>query len=608
MMASALLLALSGLAGAQPASNAGPGLPQVVSPEVAADRRVTFRLYAPNARTVTLHGDFFREGVPGSALTKDATGVWSVTLPAQPASIQGYYFRVDGLRIPDPSNLLISSSAEFLKSYVEVPGSGPQFWSLRDVPHGRLQEVWYRNPSLGQRRVFVYTPPGFDPAAARSYPTAYLLHSTTDNETFWARVGRAPFIVDNLIADGKAKPMLLVMPFGHTSVPRGPEEGALGKDLYDVAVIGKDLVEQVVPLVEREFHASPQGKDRAIFGFAMGGYQAVTIGLNYPGTFGYVAGASANFRPAMDLGTNFHGLSAGLETAKREIRYVTLMTGTEEAAAIPQSQRVAEYLASLGLRNEWATPEGGTHTWHTWRGYFRDLVEDKLFKEEPYTTPPVGASRFERAVLAYEAADRAAFPARGALLLAGDSQFYRWKTFQEDLEGYRVVNRGVDSFQLPDLIRYADRLVLPYAPRMIVLHLGGNDVHNGRTPEQILADFKIFVAKVRARLPQVRIAFSSITPGPGRLGRGREAEGDQPGSQGLRRHPAGARLHRPLGRDAHAGGQAARGPVGGGPHPPEPRGVSGASEDHAPPARQAGSEGTLTVGLGEVDFWGDDPR
>jgi enterochelin esterase-like enzyme/lysophospholipase L1-like esterase len=516
IIATVLLLAFAPGARAQPASNAGPGVPQVVSPEVAPDRRVTFRLFAPNAATVTLHGDFFREGASGPALTKDESGVWSITLPPQPAGIQGYYFRVDGLRIPDPSNLLISSSAEFLKSYVEVPGRGPQFWSLRDVPHGRLVEVWYTNPALGQRRVFVYTPPGFDPAAARTYPTVYLLHSTTDNETFWSRVGRAPFIVDNLIADGKARPMLLVMPFGHTSVPRGPEEGAGGKDLYDVAVIGKDLMEQVMPILEREFHASPRALDRAIFGFAMGGYQAVTIGLNHPGRFGYVAGASANFRPAMDLDTNFQGLAAGKDAAMREIRYITLMTGTEEAAAIPQSQRVVQYLTSLGLRTEWTTPEGGTHTWHTWRGYFRDLLEYKFFTEHPYAAAPVGASRFERAVRAYEAADEASFPPRGAILLAGDSQFYRWKTFQEDLKGYTVVNRGIDSFQLEHLIRYADRLVLPYAPRMIVLHVGGNDVHNGKTPEQVLSDFKTFVGKVRARLPHVKIAFSSITPGPGR--------------------------------------------------------------------------------------------
>ncbi|HVZ64619.1 MAG TPA: GDSL-type esterase/lipase family protein [Lacunisphaera sp.] len=124
--------------------------------------------------------------------------------------------------------------------------------------------------------------------------------------------------------------------------------------------------------------------------------------------------------------------------------------------------------------------------------------------------------RFEDKVLAYEATDRASPPPHGAILLAGDSQFYRWKTVHEDLPGYTIVNRGIDSFQTSDLVYYAERLVLPYQPRMIVLHVGGNDLHNGKTAGQILADFKAFVAKVRRNLPEVPIAFSSITPGPGR--------------------------------------------------------------------------------------------
>jgi lysophospholipase L1-like esterase len=126
------------------------------------------------------------------------------------------------------------------------------------------------------------------------------------------------------------------------------------------------------------------------------------------------------------------------------------------------------------------------------------------------------ASRFEKNVLAYEAADRLDPPPKGAILLAGDSQFFRWSTLHDDLPGYTVVNRGIDSFQTSDLVQYADRLVLPHEPRLIVLHVGGNDVNNGKSPEQILADFKAFVARVRARMPDVPIAFSSITPGPGR--------------------------------------------------------------------------------------------
>ena len=129
---------------------------------------------------------------------------------------------------------------------------------------------------------------------------------------------------------------------------------------------------------------------------------------------------------------------------------------------------------------------------------------------------PALQERFEKQVREYEAGDRKHPPPKGAILFAGDSQFFRWKTIHEDLAGYTLINRGIDSFQLPDLIHYVDRLVFPYQPRLIVLHVGGNDVHNGRTPEQLLADLKTFVAAVRARLPEVPIIFSSITPGPGR--------------------------------------------------------------------------------------------
>lgn len=129
---------------------------------------------------------------------------------------------------------------------------------------------------------------------------------------------------------------------------------------------------------------------------------------------------------------------------------------------------------------------------------------------------PELAARFEKKVLEYEAEDRAAAPPKGAILFAGDSQFYRWKTIHEDLPDYTLINRGVDSFQFRDLIRYADRLVIPHAPRLIVLHVGGNDVHSGRTPAQVLEDFKAFAGLVHAKLPKVPIIFSSITPGPGR--------------------------------------------------------------------------------------------
>jgi lysophospholipase L1-like esterase len=126
------------------------------------------------------------------------------------------------------------------------------------------------------------------------------------------------------------------------------------------------------------------------------------------------------------------------------------------------------------------------------------------------------ARRFEQKVLEYEATDRATPAPRGAILFAGDSQFYRWKTIHEDLAGYTLINRGIDSFQFRDLLNHVDRIITPYAPRLIVLHVGGNDIHDGRTPAQVVADFASLVARIRTKLPDVPIVFSSITPGPGR--------------------------------------------------------------------------------------------
>jgi lysophospholipase L1-like esterase len=152
------------------------------------------------------------------------------------------------------------------------------------------------------------------------------------------------------------------------------------------------------------------------------------------------------------------------------------------------------------------------------------LILDNAAQAQPTGNSPaapqagglIAKHRFEKDVLAYEAADKTKVPPQNAILLAGDSQFYRWKTLPEDLPHYTIINRGIDSFETSDLVLFTDRLVLPYKPRLIILHIGGNDVHNGRSASQVLADFKAFVAKVRAVQPDVPIAFSSLTPGPGR--------------------------------------------------------------------------------------------
>jgi enterochelin esterase family protein len=393
LAAAALAFAPGRTVHAQAAANA-TGARQVVSPEVGTDGKITYRLYAPNVKQVTLTGDFL---AGNTRLTKDeASGIWSFTTPAaMPPGIYGYYFNLDGIRFVDPSNLSSFGGAHYLKSYVEVPGNGSEYWALREVPHGQLHELWYKNPTLGSRHVVVYTPPGYDPAAAKTYPAVYLYSGSGDNETYWSKIGRAHFVMDNLIAEGKAKPAILVMPYGSTVVPSPPDgqEDSGGAGVYGVIAIGNDLVGSVIPTVEKNFKVGREPKDRAIFGFSMGGYLAPTIGLNHPEVFGWVAGSSADYRNPGGAPANFPGLVAQLELGKKNFRWIGLMVGTDatDAGHTAASKSAADYLASLGLKVEWSQPPGGSHTWTSWRGYFRDLMTNKFFTETPYATPAVGS-------------------------------------------------------------------------------------------------------------------------------------------------------------------------------------------------------------------------
>ncbi len=346
----------------------------IVSPQVAADRTVTFRLLSPNAKTVGLVGDFAAEGTT-LPMAKGNDGVWTYTTAKLSPGIYGYYFKVEGVRTVDPGNLFISSGASHLKSYVEVDGDVPDFWAVRKVPHGVLHENLYESPSLGTtRRIIVYTPPGYDPRnTTKAYPVMYLLHGSSDNETYWMQAGRANFIMDNLLADGKAKPAIVVSCFGHTTVPPGPEVSATG-EIYDVGAIGKNIIQEVIPLVDQEYQTIKDSKDRAILGLSMGGYQALTIGLNNPDTFGYVAGFSSGFRTNQDLQANFKGLLADVEKSKSSFKLIRLGGGADESSNIAASRPVDAFLTAQGIKHEFVITPGGTHTWNSWRGYFRDFM------------------------------------------------------------------------------------------------------------------------------------------------------------------------------------------------------------------------------------------
>ena len=389
--AASLSLVLSGITRAQQAANAN-GARQVVSPEVGADNKVTYRLYAPNVKAVTMTGDFIANN---TRLVKDeATGVWSYTTPEplQPGYL-GYYFTIDGIRSSDPSNLNTFGGGRYMKSYFEVKGDGKLFWSQRPVPHGMLHEVLYENPTLGSRRVLVYTPPGYEAAVGKTYPAVYLYSGSGDNETYWSRIGRAHMIMDNLIADGKAKPAIVVMPYGSAILPApgdGQEDTADG--VYGVKAIEKDVIGSVIPTIEKYFRVGKEPKDRAIFGFSMGGYLAPTIGLNHPEVFGWVHGAStAGFRGEGVPAKNFKPLEAQLALGKKNFKFLGFTVGTgSDNGGTAGNKAAVEFLTGLGLNVEWSQPPGGLHAWHSWRGYFRDLMADKFFVDNPYATPKVG--------------------------------------------------------------------------------------------------------------------------------------------------------------------------------------------------------------------------
>ena len=299
-----VLLAGVAPAFAQPPAPAGRGGgqqgPQVTSPELLADRRITFRILAPQAQAIRLAaGD-----IPGvgqtTQLTKGENGVWEVTIgPVNPGTYR-YNFNVDGVSTIDPRSPFISESNNSVWSLVTVPGL--EFADTKNVPHGSVAAVTYYSTALSTfRRMHVYTPPGYERNGDK-YPVFYLLHGAGDSDDSWTSVGRAGFILDNLIAAKKAKPMIIVMPAGHTR--RGAAAaGAIGRTATDEFV--KDFVDDVMPYVEKNYRVLTDRSNTAIAGLSMGGNHALQVGIPHLNRFAYIGVYSSGLLGA------FPGLGGG---------------------------------------------------------------------------------------------------------------------------------------------------------------------------------------------------------------------------------------------------------------------------------------------------------
>lgn len=337
------------------------------SPEVHPDRRVTFRLRAPNAREVQLN----LEGSPRQPLRKDEQGVWSVTTgPLQP-DLYGYSFVADGVALLDPGNSLTKPNLLNMQSMVHVPGPSTLPWEVNDVPHGALHRHFYKSGVVGdQRDYYVYTPPGYLPNTRKQYPTLYLLHGFSDDASGWSAVGRAHVILDNLIAQGKARPMLVVMPLGYGAPEIVSRTGPGLRDpnawRRNVEKFGEALLQEVVPAVERDYRVSRNRKDRAIAGLSMGGTESLQTGLNALEQFAWV-GAFSSGGLREDFDAAFPGLDA--EDSDR-LRLLWIACGTEDRL-IDINRRLHTWLESKKVRHTYLEVPGA-HTWMVWR---RNLAE-----------------------------------------------------------------------------------------------------------------------------------------------------------------------------------------------------------------------------------------
>jgi enterochelin esterase family protein len=342
----------------------------VRSPQVQVDGRVTFRFHAPNAKEVLLA----REGAKRLPMVKDGQGTWSVTTEALAPDFYSYRFVVDGLPLADPANsLCVPIVTGGHDSIVHVPGPLSLTWEVNDVPHGALHRHFYKSKAVGEvRDYWVYTPPCYDPGAQRKYPVLYLLHGVMEDASAWMSVGRANVILDNLIARGKAEPMLIVCPLGY-GFPNVPDRvgelfqaGTRQQKLMDD--LATSLLDEVVAQVERNYRVTANPRARAIAGVSMGGAQALYIGINHQDSFSWIGSFSgAIVMYGGRYGTFFPGLGG---QAKAPPRLLWLSCGSDDFL-LEANRRFRDWLkANKVTCKSLETP--GAHAWPVWR---RNLAE-----------------------------------------------------------------------------------------------------------------------------------------------------------------------------------------------------------------------------------------
>lgn len=344
---------------------------RVISPEVHSDRTVTFRFKGPKAESVLLN----LEGQPQQKMERSADGVWVAKTKSLAPDFYGYSFNVDGNTTIDPLNSRVTPNLIWPGNQVLVPGSTPELWEVQDVPRGAVTRHFYRSKHVGDDRDFlVYTPPGYS-ANSSPLPVLFLLHGYSDTSVGWTEVGKAHVIMDNLLAQKKVKPMVIVMPLGYGTKnfanPNVPSV-SIGRDNFPG--FREALLTEVIPQVESSYRISKRKSDRAIAGLSMGGAESLYVGLNNLDKFSYIGAFSAGGLPASKPEEVIQGLSSA---KAKELKILWMVCGKQDGL-IGFQRGFSTWLKDQGMNIEVKETEGG-HVWQLWR---RNLAEfaQRLFK------------------------------------------------------------------------------------------------------------------------------------------------------------------------------------------------------------------------------------
>jgi enterochelin esterase-like enzyme len=355
-------------------------------PRIHSDLRLTFQLRAPDARKVQVVGDFgLGKGGPWE-MERGEGGVWTVTTPPVVPGFHYYKLKVDGLEVNDPASDSFFGYGR-PTSGIDIPEKGVDFYHVKDVPHGEVRSRWYNSRVTGQpRRVMVYTPPGYDSDVKKRYPVLYLQHGAGEDETGWSKQGHVNFILDNLIADGKSRPMIVVMEKGYaTRAGAAPDSAGPGRG--DASAFEDVVLKDLIPMIDSTYRTIPEREQRAIAGLSMGAGQAMRIGLTHLDTFSAV-GAFSGAGRGIDPKTAYGGVFADPAAFDKQVNLLYLHAGTVslDEGIHKSAESLHNALQEAGIKNVvFRDAKGLAHEWQTWRYAFHDFAP-RLFQQTAVKT------------------------------------------------------------------------------------------------------------------------------------------------------------------------------------------------------------------------------